>query len=59
MSLTVRRLIACLLIAFVPLQATAASRLALCVEMGNEVRERFEFRALRADGLDDKQLDDN
>jgi len=34
MSLIVRRLIACMLIAFVPLQATAASRLALCAEMG-------------------------
>jgi len=35
MSLIVRRLIACLLIAFVPLQATAASRMALCAEMGS------------------------
>ena len=33
MSVFVRRLIACLLIAFVPLQVTAASRLALCADM--------------------------
>jgi len=35
MSLTVRRLIACLLIAFVPLQVIAASGMALCAEMGS------------------------
>jgi hypothetical protein len=33
MSVFVRRLVACLLIAFVPLQVTAASRLALCADM--------------------------
>lgn len=34
MSIVLRRLVACLLIAFVPLQVTAASRLALCADIG-------------------------